>query len=296
MGLKLESATNNKAVLSNGEVIPTRTVISTVPSSANPLIDALDVPKAKDKVKTNRYMQVEGHENVFAIGDCAAIPLDDEGAFCPPTAQFAVREAKTLAHNILQQIDNKEKKSFFFKSLGSMGALGHHNAVGEIFGKLKVSGLFAWFMWRTIYWYKLPGFSRKLKVAASWFLDFFIPQESIMLKTEPSQAMAQLHFETGDIVFNQGDIGDYLYNIVEGTVDVLIEKDGKQEKVASLSKGEFFGEMALLNERTRTATIKCATPVDLLALRKSDFGVLVTNFSGLKEQFVSTEEERKMKF
>lgn len=295
-GLKLESATNNKAVLSNGEIIPTRTVISTVPSSPNPLIEALDVPKEKGKVKTDRCMQVEGHENVFAIGDCASIPLDDKGAFCPPTAQFAVREAKILAYNILQQIDNKEKKPFFFKSLGSMGALGHHNAVGEIFGKFKVSGIFAWFMWRTIYWYKLPGFSRKIKVAASWFLDFFIPQESIMLKTEPSQAMAQLHFEAGDIVFHQGDIGDYLYNIVEGTVDVIIEKDGKEEKVASLSKGEFFGEMALLNERTRTATIKCATPVDLLALRKSDFGVLVTNFSGLKEQFVSTEEERKMKF
>jgi len=292
---RLDSATNDKAILSNGEVIPSRTVISTVPSSPNPIIEALDLPKEKGKLKTNRFLQVEGHENIFALGDCANIPLDDEGKTCPPTAQFAVREGKACAQNIYNQMIGKEKKPFFFKTLGSMGALGHHNAVGEVFG-IKVSGILAWFMWRAIYWYKLPRFTRKIKVAISWFLDFIIPPESVMLKIESSQALAQLHFEKDDIIFHEGDIGDYLYIITEGKVDVLKEKDGKQEKLASLSKGSFFGEMALLNERTRTATIKCTCPTDVLALRKADFGMLVANFKGLKHQFTEVEEQRKHEF
>lgn len=292
-GLKLDSATCDKAVLSNGEVIETRTVISTVPSSPNPIIEGLDLPKEKGKIKTDRYMQVEGHPEIFAIGDCAFIPLGEEGKYCAPTAQFAVREAKVLAHNLIKEIRGGKKKPFYFKSMGSLGALGHQSAVAELFGHIRLSGFIAWLMWRSIYWYKLPGFGRKVKVAVSWFLDLFVPQEPVMLKMEATQALAELHFESGDIVFHEGDVGDYLYIIIEGGVDVLKNKGDKQEKVASLSKGEFFGEMALLNERGRTATIKCTSPTNLLALRKSDFGMLVANFSGLKHQFESAEQQRK---
>lgn len=288
---KLTSATNNKAVLSSGEVIETKTVISSVPSSPNPILEALNLPKFKGKIQTDTFMQVEGHPEIFALGDCAAVPIGD--TICPPTAQFAVRQGKTLAYNLLKEMRGGDKKPFYFKALGSLGALGHHNAVAELFGKIRISGLLAWLMWRTIYWYKLPGFGRKIKVAVSWFLDMIVPPENVMLKIEASQALAQLHFEEGDIVFHEGDIGDYLYIIIDGSVDVLKEKEGKQQKVASLNKGEFFGEMALLNERGRTATIKANTATNLLALRKTDFGMLIANFSGLKHQFETAEHERK---
>lgn len=289
---KLTAATTDKAVLSSGEVIQARTVISSVPSSPNPILEGLDLPMVKGKIKTDSFLQVEGRSEIFALGDCAAVPLGD--SFSPPTAQFAVRQGKTLAYNLIKEMRGGEKKPFYFKALGSLGALGHHNAVAELFGHIRLSGMLAWLMWRTIYWYKLPGFGRKIKVAVSWFLDMIVPQENVMLKIEASQALAQLHFETGDVVFHEGDMGDYLYIIIKGSVDVLKNKDGKQEKVATLQQGEFFGEMALLNERGRTATIVAAVPLDLLALRKTDFGMLVTNFSGLKHQFETAEEERNI--
>ena len=83
--------------------------------------------------------------------------------------------------------------------------------------------------------------------------------------------------------------GDYLYIIVNGTVDVL---KGADQKVAELTKGKYFGEMALLNQRTRSATVKAQTPVDLLALRKNDFGLLIANFQELRQTIEATEAER----
>ncbi len=291
-GAHLKSATPEEAVLDTGEHIPTKTVISTVPSSPNPLIEMLPLKLEKGKIVADAGMQAAGRDNIWAIGDCALIPNLEGGGNCPPTAQFAIREAKILAHNIAASFSGWKKKEFRFKALGMMGALGHQSAVAELFGKFKFSGLLAWVLWRMIYWIKLPGMSRKIKVALTWMLDTMIPIEAVQIKTATSQGIAQLHFETGEIIFHEGDVGDYLYIIVNGEVEVYQEKEGKKHVIAKLGKGEYFGEMALLNQRSRLATVQCFSPVDVLALRKSDFGILISNFSKLKEDFQQTEKTR----
>jgi NADH dehydrogenase len=289
----LKAATPEEAVLDTGERIPSKTVISTVPSSPNPLIEGLPLHLERGKIVADAGMQAEGRDNVWSIGDCAAIPnLAGEG-FCPPTAQFAIREAKVLAHNIAASISGGQKKEFRFKALGMMGALGHHCAVAELFGKFKFSGLPAWMMWRMIYWAKLPGLDRKIKVALSWLLDTMIPIEAVQIKATPMQGIAQLHFETDEIIFNEGDVGDYLYIIVNGEVEVFTTKDNVENPLGKLGKGEYFGEMALLNQRSRLATVRCISPVDVLALRKSDFGVLISNFQELRKDFEQTEKTRR---
>lgn len=292
-GCHLKSATPEEALLDSGEHIPTKTVISTVPSSPNPLIENLPLHLEKGKVVTDAEMQAEGKDNIWAIGDCAAIPnLADKG-ICPPTAQFAIREAKVLAYNIVASLSGWKKNKFRFKALGMMGALGHQSAVAELFGKFRFSGLFAWMMWRAIYWVKLPGVSRKIKVALTWMLDTMIPIEPVQIKVAASQGIAQLHFETDEIIFHEGDVGDYLYIIVNGEVEVYLEKEGQKKVFAKLGKGEYFGEMALLNQRSRTASVKCLSPVDVLALRKSDFGILISNFEQLRKDFETTEKTRR---
>jgi NADH dehydrogenase len=288
----LTIATPQEAILDNGERIGSKTIISTVPSSPNPIIEALNLPQEKGKIKTDSTMLAEGTDHVWAIGDCAKIPLPD-GTFCPPTAQFAIREAKVLAQNIVATIQGKERKPFFFKSLGMLGALGHHSAVAELFGCIKLSGFIAWMMWRAIYWAKLPGLDRKIKVAFSWMLDMFFPIESVQLKIGTSQGITKLHFESGEVIFHEGDVGDYLYIITEGTVEAIKNKEGKPQVVGQLKKGDFFGEVALMNDRRRTATIRCIEPTDVLALRKSDFGVLIANFKDLRETFEKKEKERR---
>ena len=291
---RLKAATPEEAILDNGERIPSKTVISTVPSSPNPLIESLPLKCRGGKIATLPTLQVEGQESLWALGDCTATPnLAGEG-FCPPTAQFAIRQAKVLAKNIVATLEGKQTKNFRFKALGMMGALGHHSAVAEILGLFKFSGLCAWILWRLIYWVKLPGLDRKIKVALSWILDTMIPIEAVQIKASPGQGIAQLHFEADQVIFREGDIGDYLYIIVDGEVEVFKNKGDQELILAKLGKGEYFGEMALLNQRSRLATVRCLTSVDVLALRKSDFGTLISNFQDLRKNFEETEKNRRL--
>jgi len=149
-GLKVEAVTPHHAVLSNHEKIPSKTVISTAPANLNLVLAATkNLPISHDRVKTLPNLQVEGFDHVWALGDAAQIVLPN-GNYAPPTAQFAVREAETLAKNIAAKLAQKPLKNFDFKPLGLLAALGHRKAVGELFGFIKISGFFAWLMWRAI--------------------------------------------------------------------------------------------------------------------------------------------------
>src|SRR4029078_8401269 len=114
-----------------------------VPSSPNPLIDSLSLPKERGKLKVDSTLLVQSTDNVWALGDCALVPLKD-GGICPPTAQFAIRQAKTAADNIVGSIRGEGRRTQFqFKELGKLGALGHRTAVAQVFG-INLSGFLAW--------------------------------------------------------------------------------------------------------------------------------------------------------
>ncbi|MBI4641586.1 MAG: FAD-dependent oxidoreductase [Candidatus Tectomicrobia bacterium] len=289
---RLAAATPEEAILSSGERIPTKTLISTVPASPNPIIEMLSLPKERGRIKADMSMQVEGHSDIWALGDCALIPNPTGQGFCPPTAQHAIREGKIAAQNIVAAIRGGEKKVFTFKGLGVMGALGHRSAVAQLLGGIKLSGILAWFMWRGIYWWKLPGLDRKIKVGASWLLDLLMPPDLVQLKLGYSQGVAQAHYEPGEVIFRQGDLGDCLYIIMSGEAEVLHEDHGHEHLLAQLGPGDYFGEMALLNQKTRTATIRCLTAMDLLTLRKGDFGMLVTNLPAMRQSFDRIMDKR----
>lgn len=290
---KLVSATPYEAILENGERIPSNTIISTVPSSPNPLVDLLPFEKWKGRIKTDPFLKVLGTENIWAIGDSAAVPVSThETGYAPATAQFATREAKYLARNLAQTLQGKKMKPFYFKELGMMAALGHRKAAVELFGFIKMSGFFAWLFWRAVYWFKLPGFYRKIKVAFSWILEMILPSEPVQFKLESIQGMVHLYYEKGETIFRKGDIGDFLYIIISGKVQVLKEVNGQLQAIATIGEGEYFGEMALLNEKQRNATIRCLEPTKLIAMKKQDFQILITNFGNLKEHFQQTQAAR----
>src|SRR3990167_372623 len=115
-GVHLIAASPEEAILDNGERIPTKTIISTVHSSPNPLIEPLSIPLKNGKVITDATLQVEGYKDLWALGDCAAVPNLEESGFCPPTAQFAIRQAKILAHNIISSLRGNKMKEFRFKA------------------------------------------------------------------------------------------------------------------------------------------------------------------------------------
>jgi NADH dehydrogenase FAD-containing subunit len=113
------------ALLDGGERIPTRTLVSTVPSGPNPLVAALPCRKERGRILTDPYLGVPDYPGVWALGDCAFIVDSRTGEPCPPTAQHAIREARCVGDNIVASLRGTPKRSFAFNALGKMGALGH---------------------------------------------------------------------------------------------------------------------------------------------------------------------------
>lgn len=291
LNTKLAAATGDEAILQDGSRIATKTLISTVPSSPNPLIDRLDLPKERGRLKVKTSLLVEGTSNVWALGDCALVPLPD-GKFSPPTAQFAIRQGRTAAQNIVAALRGGEATAFRFTEQGKLAALGHRSAVAQVFG-INISGALAWFMWRTIYLMKLPGWGRRLKVAASWTFDLFLPPELVQLRLTNSTGVAHEHFEPGQEVFRQGDLGDRIYIIAQGRAEVVRNERGRDVPLAQLGPGEYFGEMALLNQTTRNATVRCVTPLDVLSIHKREFSVLAANLPALRDSFEQVMTDRR---
>jgi NADH dehydrogenase len=188
LGIGVTEVTARSATLSTGEVVPTRTVMWAAGIEVNPLLQSVDLPKDKHgAIQVGRNLQVAGHDNIFALGDCASVPAAHGGAPYAPTAQNAEREGPVAAQNILALLrGTRADRTFDYVPIGSLASLGHREAVAQIKG-IKVSGIAAWFMWRGIYLAKLPRFSRKVQVALDWTGDLFNPAEItyLPLRTRP---------------------------------------------------------------------------------------------------------------
>jgi CRP-like cAMP-binding protein len=119
-----------------------------------------------------------------------------------------------------------------------------------------------------------------------------LPAELVELKLVGAAGVMQEHFEPGEEIFHQGDLGDRIYIIVNGRAEVLREEDGRERVLAQLVAGEYFGEMALLNKTVRNATVRCVEAMDVLSLPKREFGLLAGNLPELRRSFESVMERR----
>jgi NADH dehydrogenase len=185
LNTRLADAREGVVVLSDGE-IPAETLVWTAGTAPNPLTKTL--PLEKDKrgaLIVDKTLAVPDHAGIWALGDCAAVVDAKSGKPCPPTAQFALREAATLAKNVRLSLEGKQARGFHFDSLGALCVVGHQTACAELtipFARdkaMRFSGLLAWFMWRGIYLGKLPGLERKIRVLVDWTVELFFPKDIV---------------------------------------------------------------------------------------------------------------------
>jgi NADH dehydrogenase len=172
-------------LLSDGEILA-ETLVWTAGTAPNPLLRVLPVERDKrGAVIVESTLAVKDHPGVWALGDCAAVTDSVTGKPCPPTAQFALREAPVLAKNIHAFWEGRPLRPFHFDSLGSLCVVGHQTACAELsipFARAKsvrFSGLLAWAMWRGIYLAKLPGLERKIRVLMDWTVELFFPRDIV---------------------------------------------------------------------------------------------------------------------
>jgi NADH dehydrogenase len=163
--------------LNNSEIIASGTVICTIGTEPNPIVQSFPIEKERGRIRTNEDMSIPGQPGLWAIGDCAAVPnAAANGSFAPPTAQFADRQARQLADNIVASLAGKPTRPFSYTPTGALSSIGHKNAVAELFG-LRLSGFVAWLLWRGVYLLKIPTFARKVRLWLEWSWGMFFPPD-----------------------------------------------------------------------------------------------------------------------
>lgn len=177
----IEIITNSKAVdagedfivLDNGQIIQCGTFIWAGGIAMDPVIANIDCDHdKKGSIIVNDYLQIPIHKNVYALGDCASI-TNKTGKLYPPTAQHALKEAKTVSKNLIASIkQNKHLQEFEYVSRGTMAKIGKRNGVALLLGN-KIHGFLAWAIWRQYYLSNLPTNEKRIRVAIDWAVSFF---------------------------------------------------------------------------------------------------------------------------
>jgi NADH dehydrogenase len=271
------SATVLDKASGGSRTIGTRTVVATVPVEPHPILASLALPQSRGKIAVTNRLHCETNPNVWAIGDCAAVPLAKEGSLAPPTAQHAVRQGKLCADNLVASLTGGELQPYQFESLGALASLGRHSAVAEVMG-VRLSGFVAWLMWRGIYLSKFPGWDRKLRILADWTMDLLLPRDVTQLRIFKPPQVCREHFEPGETVFLAGDLGDRVYFVVAGEAEVVI--DGNV--VNTVAANGVFGEIALISHQPRLAMVRAKSALDVVSVTRDTFDTLVSHFPGVQ--------------
>jgi NADH dehydrogenase len=176
--------------LAGGDFVNSATVICTIGTRPNPLVDSLPVPRERGRLLTAPDLSVPGVPGLWALGDCALV-RNGLNEWAPPTAQFAVAEAKALAHNIAAAIEGRPTRAFSHRSRGMMATTGHLKGVAQL-GGLRFSGLAAWLLWRAYYLLLMPTLGRKLRIWVEWTWGMFFAADITHLRfTRTAEADAE---------------------------------------------------------------------------------------------------------
>jgi NADH:ubiquinone reductase (H+-translocating) len=178
----LQSAVGGEIGLSDGSNFEAGTLVWTAGVKASPVLQSTDLPlDERGRLKATEYLTVEGVVHAYTAGDNAAVPdLTNEGQFCAPNAQHAVRQSKVLADNIVASLRGKTLKPYVHNYVGSVAGLGLYKGVAHVYG-IKVKGVAAWFMHRSYHLSRVPTFNRKVRVLADWTLALIFKREVISL-------------------------------------------------------------------------------------------------------------------
>jgi NADH dehydrogenase len=182
-GTSLESVEEDAATLSTGERIPTRTVCWTAGVAPPPLVRDLGLPlDSGGRIEVEPTLRVKGQENIWAIGDAAAVPDPSaKGARpTPPTAQHALRQGRLVADNVASALGHGHARPFRYKTRGVFVDMGRHKAIVST-PVVRFRGFPAWFAARTYHMLMMPGLSRKLRLVLDWSVGLFFGRASAEL-------------------------------------------------------------------------------------------------------------------
>jgi NADH:ubiquinone reductase (H+-translocating) len=291
------AATHEGIELSDGRKLLGATIVCTIGTTASPLVQNLNVPKEKGRIRTSPEMRIEGQTNVWAVGDCALVVNAFDNKPSPTTGQFAERQGRQAALNLVRVLRGEPTKPFSFKALGQLCSIGGYSAVAEMLG-MRISGFLAWFLWRGVYLFKLPTWSRRIKVALDWAWDVLFPRDLSFLNTDSTQNITHAYYLPGDYIHRQGELARTFSIIDEGEVEALkiTQQNAEPQVVAVLSKGDFFGEATLMGDHPHETSVRARTVVRLTQIGSGLFSQLAGASAPLRDLLSRTLSRRSGDF
>lgn len=167
----LNKLSNPSTDIDSKNIINSHTLVWTAGVTPVEIIQNSIFKIKKGKIIVNEYLEIPNYPDVFAIGDCSQFDGGVDSKF-PPTAQLAEAHAKLAAYNIKQTIENKEKKKFEYSWKGQSAIIGKHYGIAEVMG-MKITGFWAWILWRNYYLTKMPNIEKRIRVWLDWNIDLF---------------------------------------------------------------------------------------------------------------------------
>ena len=179
----LDEVTASTARLSDGETVPTRTLVWTAGVKPHPVIANLGLPlDDRGRIDTDSSLQVKGCQNVWAIGDCAAVPDPArKGMPCPPTAQHAIRQGRVVGRNVAGALGGSGRsRKFTYKTKGVFVDMGRRKAVATT-GPITWSGPTAWMLARSYHLAMMPGLGRRARLLVDWNIGLLFGRDTAEL-------------------------------------------------------------------------------------------------------------------
>jgi NADH dehydrogenase len=183
-----------------GLEIDSQTVIWTAGVEAAPIM-GLHVnayqPKS-NRLLVNTFCQVQGHENIFALGDVAAFMDKHFENGLPMVAQPAIQQGQYLAHYFKNLFQNKTAKPFVYNDKGSMATIGRNKAVVDL-NKKHFNGVFAWFLWLFVHLMAIVGFKNKAEILINWIHNYIKFDRESRLIITPYKKRKFISFTSDEI-------------------------------------------------------------------------------------------------
>ncbi len=292
---RAREATREGVALQDGGAVKGATTVCTIGTTMAPMVERLQAAKERGRLLTEPDLRLRGRATVWAVGDCAHLVNAYDGKPSPPTGQFALRQGRQAAENILRALQGQPSRPFFFKPLGQLCSIGGHTAVAEMFG-LRMAGFLAWLAWRAVYLLKLPTWSRRLKVGFDWAWLILFPRDLSHLRPNLTDRVSHAHFQGGDFVYRAGEPAANFYVIEKGEAEVVrAGPNGAGEAVeAVLGPGAFFGEQALLENQRYAAGVRARGPLDVLVLGRNVFAQMSRSLAPLRDALAQALDRRRV--
>jgi NADH:ubiquinone reductase (H+-translocating) len=211
LGVSIAKAGPEEVAFTDGRVLPCRTLIWTAGVAASPLVDTLDSDTLHGRLVVTPEMTVPGRDGVFALGDAAAVPdlAKGSGAVCPPTAQHAMRQGRTVADNLLASLRGRRPKPYVHRDMGLVVDLGGRDAVSKPLG-IELKGMSAQAVARGYHWSALRTNVARTRVMTNWLLNAMAGDDFVRTGFQARKRVTLRDFEYTDTYLTKDQIREHV--------------------------------------------------------------------------------------